>query len=100
MNNPIYELQLHKSYFDKGFFNLGVSVDRFVRNDNGPINLYLGPARSTLTARVDRNANQNGTPRIMGGAELRAWFHRNFEQNDKVAVEVLSPTELWLGRQD
>lgn len=38
---PVYKLTLHKTYYDKGFFNLGVDVDRFVRADSGPVSILL-----------------------------------------------------------
>ena len=30
MTYPVYELTLHKTYYDKGFFNLGVEVERLL----------------------------------------------------------------------
>ncbi len=97
MSFPTYELTLHKSYYDKGFFNLGVSVDKFVRSDSGDVTLVLGNANRTIAARVNRNANQNGTPRIYGGAELRNWFFDNYRLKDQVSVTILSPTDLRIG---
>jgi hypothetical protein len=91
---PSYKLKLHKSYYDKGFFNLGIDVDRFVRRDNGPIFIELGDAHAEICCEVDRDANANGTPRIMGGAELRNWFHRSFKELDVVEVTVVSPDRL------
>lgn len=96
MSKPTYELTLHKTYFDTGFFNLGVSIERFIRKDGGPIKLRLGSSRRELDARVDRTCNKNGTPRVLGGPELRNWFQANFGLKDVVIVEVVNPTDLWL----
>jgi hypothetical protein len=93
---PTYKLTLHKSYYDKGFFNVGVDVDRFVRPDSGPISIQLGPSRAEIRGTVNREANTNGTPRIMGGAELRNWFHRACKELDVVDVAVLAPDRLWI----
>lgn len=93
---PIYVLALHKTYYDKGFLNLGVDVDRHVRRDSGPIVLLLGQAKVRVDARVHRDANQNGTPRVHAGVALRDWFQRNFALKDKVEVHITSPHELWL----
>ena len=41
MPNPVYELTLHKTYYDDGFFNLGVGVEGLVRPDNGPVTIEL-----------------------------------------------------------
>jgi hypothetical protein len=91
---PSYKLTLHKTYYDKGFFNLGVDVDRFVRPDSGPIFIELGASHAEIRGKVQREANTNGTPRIMGGAELRNWFHRSFKELDVVDVTVVAPDRL------
>jgi len=96
MMAPVYTLTLHPSYYEKGFFNLGVDVERFVRGDDGPITLLLGDARRQLDGRVSRKANTNGTPRIHGGTALRDWFFGNFSLGDTVAVHVEAPDRLWL----
>ena len=61
--SPEYKLTLHKTYYDKGFFNLGVEIERFVRPSSGPIKILLGYSKEQINGRVDREANQNGTPR-------------------------------------
>lgn len=99
MDKPTYKLTLHKTYYDKGFFNLGVSVDRFVRKDSGPAKLVLAGSSRTLTVTVNRDANQNGTPRVMGGAELRNWIQRNFEQGDTIDIVIESPTHYRVSRR-
>jgi hypothetical protein len=54
----------------------------------------LGNPKVQIQGNVNRDANQNGTPRIMGGAELRNWFQRNYSQLDKVNVLILAPDKL------
>ncbi len=95
---PIYKLTLEKSYYDKGFFNLGVDVEQFVRPDSGPVTLRLGESEEEIEGRVNREANQNGTPRISGGVKLRDWFQEHFKLEDVVDVSVTGPEELWLKR--
>jgi hypothetical protein len=93
---PVYNLTLHKTYYDKGFFNLGVDIERFVRPDSGSITILLGNSKTHLNGRVDRAANQNGTPRIFGGVELQHWFQRNFELKNVVDVHIVSPNKIWI----
>lgn len=93
---PTYSLTLRKAYYNNGFFNLGVAVDRFIRPDSGPVSIFLGRAQAEMTGRVDRNANVNGTPRVFGGVELRNWFQRNFEEMDVVQVVILGPDKISL----
>ncbi|OFE13435.1 hypothetical protein PHACT_10035 [Pseudohongiella acticola] len=97
MTFPTYDLTLHKTYYEKGFFNLGVSVDKYVRPQSGEVKLFLGSSKRILTGKVNREANLNGTPRIHGGSELRDWFFKNFKMKDQVVVTVLAPTEIQIG---
>lgn len=94
--HPQYTLTLHKTYYEKGFFNLGIAVDKYVRPQSGAIAIMLD-GRRELNARVDREANLNGTPRIHGGQELRDWFFKHYKLRDKIIVTILSPTVIRLG---
>lgn len=94
--SPTYRLTLRKTYYEKGFFNLGVAVERFIRPDSGPITIFLGKSQAELIGRVNREANTNGTPRIMGGPELRNWIQRKFFLLDIVDVVVIAPDRIWL----
>lgn len=99
MTNPKYQLTLHKTYYDKGFFNLGVDVDRYVRPTSGPAKLLLGSSKTTYPVTVNRDANINGTPRIMGGPSVRDWIQRHHKEKDVVdvvTVEILAPDQLRL----
>ena len=91
---PIYRLTLHKTYYNKGFFNVGVEAERFVRSDNGPVQVVLGDDARSLEGRVDRTANQNGTPRIHVGSALRNWFFENCHLDDEVCIVFESPDVL------
>lgn len=95
--NPIYNLTLHKTYYEKGLFNLGVSVNRYVRPTSGPIKITLGRTNQIIEGQVNRDANPNGTPRVSGGNELRDWFINNYSLKDQVNIEILSPTEIHIG---
>jgi len=99
MNNkkyPIYELTLHKTYYDKGFFNLGIDVDSYIKASNGIINIYLGESKEKITGKLNRNANLNSTPRIYGGKVLKDWFQKYFDLKDIVLVYILSTNEIWI----
>jgi hypothetical protein len=98
MGNPVYRLTLQRTYYDKGFFNLGVDVSGFVRKTSGPATLLLGPNRVPVQVGVNRDANQNGTPRIMGGANVRDWIQRNLREMEVVNVEILDLETYWLRR--
>lgn len=93
---PIYQLKLHKSYYEKGFFNLGVDVERHITYEEGSIDILVGEEKRKIEGRVTRNANQNGTPRIYGRSELRNWFQENFKKGETVEVVIISPDEVWI----
>ena len=93
---PRYTLKLGNTYYSKGFFNLGVDVERFLSYDEGPISIYVGEEKKQLKGRISRTANQNGTPRIFGGAELRDWIQSNYRKGQQIEVEILSPEQIWI----
>lgn len=98
MPYPQYPLTLHKTYYEQGFFNLGVDVERYVRRDDGTVRLRLGACGRSLSGRVSRRWNRNGTPRVQGGAELRNWSQREFRHGEAVLVEIVAPDEMRLRR--
>lgn len=91
---PTYRLKLHKTYYDKGFFNLGVEVEKYIRKDEGPVSIYLGSGNRKIEGRVNRTANTNGTPRIMGGVPLRDWLQQRYQLLEVVEVLIQGPSEL------
>jgi hypothetical protein len=83
---PIFILRLQATYHQKGFFNVTVDFDRYVRIQEGPVRLRLGRNGEEIEGRIDRHANLNGTARIFGGFKLRDWFQSNFTPMDSVTV--------------
>jgi len=93
---PKYRLKLGNTYFDKGFFNLGISVEKYLTYDEGPIKIFVGEQKIEIDGRITRNANSNGSPRIYGGAELRDWFQENKRRGHFVQVIIVGPKEVWI----
>lgn len=86
---PIFTLTLQPTYCKMGFFNVTVDFDRYVRKSEGPVELRLGgDSGQVIVGRIDRHANPNRTARILGGVRLRDWFQRNFEEGDRVSVDL------------
>jgi len=96
---PTFALTLQRTYYKMGFFNVGVTYDRHVRRTEGPVRIRLGHDGPEIEGRVDRQANQNGTARVMGGASLKRWFQANFEPMDIVAVDLASQDVIVLQRK-
>ncbi|MBP6529574.1 MAG: GIY-YIG nuclease family protein [Burkholderiales bacterium] len=85
---------LQPTYFRSGFFNVGVGAQQHLGGDGETIELFLGDAAQPVLGVINRRANTNGTPRVMGGTKLRDWFQANAREMDVVAVQVLSPTAI------
>lgn len=96
---PVFDLTLQQTYFEQGFFNVVTAYDRYVRTSDGPVLLQLGKHGPEINATVNRTANRNGTPRILGGAPLREWFQRNFQPMDIIAVDLTSQEVMVLEKK-
>ena len=83
-----FNLKLHITYYNKGFFNVRVDYDRYVRSNGGLVRLKLGKNGKEIEGKINRQANPNGTARIFGGIELRDWFQDNFKLLDIVTVDL------------
>ncbi len=94
-DSSTFPLKLHKTYYDKGFFNVIREFDHLV-GDEGSVTLTLLDG-CQIEARIDRSANQNGTARIIGGAVLRDWFQRMYSQGNIVPVRFDTMQQLSLG---
>ncbi len=85
----VFRLQLQPTYYQKGFFNVSVDYDRYVRRDEGLIDVQLGDNEAdTIPGRIDRHSNPNRTARIICGASLRDWFQENFVLMEYVYVDL------------
>ena len=91
-----FPLVLQRTYLEKGFFNVTVDFDVYVRPDAGPISMVLCAEGKELRgeAKVNRTANGNSTARIMGGVTLRDWLMRHFDLGARLDVHLLSPHEI------
>jgi hypothetical protein len=91
-----FPLKLQKTYYDKGFFNVTVDYQNYVRPDSGPVTLVLANSNKTIFGKVSREANPNGTPRVFGGIDLRDWFQDNFRLLDTVNIDLVSNDRMVL----
>ena len=96
---PVFNLKLQQTYFRQGFFNVVVDFDRYVRETEGPVRIRLGRGGNEIDGRIDRQVNNNGTARVLGGVRLRNWFQQNFEPMDTVAVDLTSEDVIVLEKK-
>lgn len=89
-------LVLQPTYFNQGFFNVPVDQQRHFGNDLEKIDMYCGAERLHVAGYINRTANASGTPRIMGGAQLKRWMQKSSRVMGEVDVAIQSPTSLSL----
>ena len=89
-----FPLTLQSTYFRTGFFNVGVGHASEIGADGDTIEIFLGSASEPVLGTINRRANNNGTPRIMGGTRVRDWFHSNCKEMDQLTVDVFSPVSI------
>lgn len=92
----MFNFNLAKTYFNKGFFNVSVASGKSFGADSETIELFLSNESQPILGTINRRANTNGTPRIMGGTGLRNWFNANSVIDGSIAVDVISPTAIRL----
>ena len=91
-----FSFVLQPTYYRMGFFNVGISSQNFLGADGETIELFLGSNLQPILGTINRRANTNGTPRVMGGTSLRNWFNENTSVSTNILVEVFSPTSIRL----
>ncbi len=98
-NSSVFPLKLQQTYYQKGFFNVVVGYDHYVRKSEGPIRLRLGRQGNEIEGSINRRANTNGTARIFGGPALTEWFQANFQPLETVAVDLSSEDVIILDKE-
>lgn len=93
---PRFFITLHPTYLRTGFFNVGVDHQTLLGRDRETIEFYLGDAPQPILGTINRTANSNGTPRLMGGVGLRNWFQAEFQEGESMEVIVDSPRSIQL----
>jgi hypothetical protein len=91
-----FSFVLQPTYYRAGFFNVGVTDQKLLGADGEIIELFLGASDQPILGTINRRANTNRTPRVMGGAGLRNWFSSNATVSATIQVEVQSPTAIRL----
>jgi hypothetical protein len=85
---------LQKTYFKSGFFNVSVDYESSFAGDGEQIDIFCGDSNSPVIGTINRRANTNSTPRIMGGTLLRDWLQANAAVLSDIHVTVQTPNEI------
>ncbi len=97
---PEIRVTLQPTYARSGYFNLGVAGTDLLGDDGQVLEVFLGYAAQPILASINRRANTNGSPRIMGGKGLRDWLAANIPPMAQFVVRVLGPTAIRIMRAE
>ncbi len=93
-------ITLGKAYYNQGFFNISQHNSDKFGPDKAKINIQLGDnPEKIISGYINRTANQNGTPRIMGGIALTEWIKKNYKQNDILKIDIISEVSIKLNEK-
>jgi len=91
-----FTIKLAQTYYKTGFFNVPVAHQTHFGGNGQQVELFVGDEVQPVIGTINRTANRNGSPRIMGGVELRNSIQEKWSLDDDVQVDVLSPTSFRL----
>lgn len=90
---PYFILTLQDTYHRRGFFNVPVNCDKYFGRDEQSITIYCGREKLVVIGKINRTANTNGTPRIMGAVPLREWFQKRNVMTP-LKISIVDPTTI------
>ncbi|WP_339631447.1 GIY-YIG nuclease family protein [uncultured Sneathiella sp.] len=94
--NLKFQFHLRKTYYNQGFFNVPVAYMDAFGNNNERIEISCGKHATLFEGHINRTANTNNTPRIMGGRQLTHWFKNSKNLDDQIKVTVVSPNSIFI----
>ncbi len=95
LNLTKFEVVIGKTYFKQGFFNVSEIYSSELGPDKAIIEILLGQnSNNSILGYINRSANINGSPRIMGGKSLADWIKRNLMINETLTVEIISSVSI------
>jgi len=96
-----FDFTLQKTYFDKGFINVGVKGSEHLGQHGDLVTLFLGNEHFVVTSKINRTANLNHSVRVIGNNAIIAnWFQKNFKEGQKVSGMIKSNNIIFLNNPD
>ena len=89
-------LTVEATYWKQGFFNITVDYERFIGGHGESIDIHCQHVDEKIEGTINRTANSNGTPRVMGRSALKRWFQETVRERGRVKVTILSPNSISL----
>jgi hypothetical protein len=98
--NIHFEIILGIAYYNQGFFNVSKAHNEKFGIDKSLIKIQIGEnPEDTIQGYINRTANSNGTPRIMGGKVLTEWIKKHYKQGDLMKIDILSNDSIKLNKK-
>ena len=91
---PSFIVTMGKTYFRQGFFNVPVDHERYFAGDGAIAAIYLPGVISPVHGKLNRSANGNHTPRVIGGVKLRDWLQRHVRAGAQIRVVIHGPKHI------
>jgi hypothetical protein len=95
-----FEVKLGKTYYNQSFFNVSKKNSDDFGSHNALIEIQLGDNyKYIIEGYINRTANNNGTPRIMGRKTLTDWIQKNYKLNDILIVNIITNGSIRLNEK-
>lgn len=89
-----FRLRLGAAYYNQGFINVPVEFTTMLGTNGVELEIFLGDTPDPIVGYINRTANKNATPRLMGGILQKTWIQSGFSQGQEIDIEILSPTSI------
>ena len=94
-NSGIYfRVVAGNTYRRQGFFNVPVRYSNLFGPHGVQISISCRGLGSSIAGKINRTSNQNQTPRIFGGPQLRHWLQEKVLLGGEFVVTVAGPQEI------
>jgi hypothetical protein len=94
-----FDVAIGQAYYNQGFFNVKQRYSDQFSADKAIIEIKLGDnPNDIIQGYINRTANSNGTPRIMGGKILSEWIKKHLSKDENMKVDILSPVSIRLNK--
>ena len=90
MNN--YQINLGRTYYNKGYFNVGVIASHNLGQHGENLILVLNEVELNIT--INRNANNNGSVRLYGGNQLTHFIQNNYNLGNILEFQIVNPNQI------
>lgn len=96
-----FVIPLTPTYYNKGIINPGRAVSDLFGPDNDLLTVCFSDGTPSITTRIDRRANRNGSVRFIGSNQaIAAWFQTHFDPGEVVTARILGPNGVELVGND